>query len=165
MWVNFPVTLTLGKFNTNIGKLLQLQSHRPIAQNRDSDDQISLVAHTFIYFLVETWINGCWLNSYLLSSGKYSKLWFLLMCWFVCRQCVSVIHILCFSRCLGSVIWGWFALASLVLNNGFIGSIFTDKKQNQLFYFRIWYRGIEAGIGKMQLKGEIIQIPMEIFCF
>lgn len=57
------------------------------------------------------------------------------------------------------------ALASFVLNNGFIRSNFTDKKQNQSFYFRIWYRGIEAGIGKMQLKGEIIQFLTEIFCF
>lgn len=48
------------------------------------------------------------------------------------------------------------APASFVLNNIFVGSNFTDKKQNRSFYFRIWYRDIEAEIGEMQLKGEII---------
>lgn len=48
-----------------------------------------------------------------------------------------------------------------MLNNGFIVSDFTDKKQYWTFYFRIWYRGVRVRIGKMQLQGKIIQFPME----
>lgn len=57
------------------------------------------------------------------------------------------------------------ALASYMVNNGFMESNFTNKKQYRSFYFRIWYRGIGAEIGEMQLQGKIIQFPMEIFCF